>query len=149
MCFFHVLVSLYQIPRAALMNYHKPGDLKQQKFYSFFSLFWTPGILNEDVAGLVASWRIRGRICFISLSQLQVVAGYSCGLWQRNSNPCLHLHRVIFLLCVSKVSSYKDTSHKGFPRVSIEKNPPANAGDTGSIPGSGRSPGEGNGNPLQ
>ena len=26
---------------------------------------------------------------------------------------------------------------------------PANAGDTGSIPGSGRSPGEGNGNPLQ
>ena len=33
-----------------------------------------------------------------------------------------------------------------------EKKPPANAGDagdTGSIPGSGRSPGGGNGNPLQ
>ena len=29
------------------------------------------------------------------------------------------------------------------------KNPPANAGDTGFIPGSRRSPGEGNGNPLQ
>ena len=29
------------------------------------------------------------------------------------------------------------------------KNPPANAGDVGSIPGSGRSPGVGNGNPLQ
>ena len=29
------------------------------------------------------------------------------------------------------------------------KNPPANAGDMNSIPGSGRSPGEGNGNPLQ
>ena len=29
------------------------------------------------------------------------------------------------------------------------KNSPANAGDVGSIPGSGRSPGEGNGNPLQ
>ena len=29
------------------------------------------------------------------------------------------------------------------------KNLPANAGDTGSIPGSGRSPGEENGNPLQ
>ena len=32
------------------------------------------------------------------------------------------------------------------------KNPPDNAGDErdmGSIPGSGRSPGEGNGNPLQ
>ena len=29
------------------------------------------------------------------------------------------------------------------------KNPPVNAGDTGSIPGSGRSPEEGKGNPLQ
>ena len=29
------------------------------------------------------------------------------------------------------------------------KNLPASAGDAGSIPGSGRSPGEGNGNPLQ
>ena len=28
-------------------------------------------------------------------------------------------------------------------------NPPANAGDSSSIPGWGRSPGEGNGNPLQ
>ena len=37
----------------------------------------------------------------------------------------------------------------GFPGGSAVKNPPVNAGDTGSIPGSGRSPGEGNGNPLQ
>ena len=29
------------------------------------------------------------------------------------------------------------------------KNHPSNAGDAGYIPGSGRSPGEGNGNPLQ
>ena len=29
------------------------------------------------------------------------------------------------------------------------KNPPANAGDVGAIPGLGRVPGEGNGNPLQ
>ena len=29
------------------------------------------------------------------------------------------------------------------------KNPPANIGDAGSIPGSGRSPGRGSGNPLQ
>ena len=31
----------------------------------------------------------------------------------------------------------------------VAKNPPANAGDTGSIPGSGRSSGGGHGNPLQ
>ena len=37
---------------------------------------------------------------------------------------------------------------KGFPGGSAVKNPPANAGDVGSIPGSGRSPGEGNNNHL-
>ena len=37
----------------------------------------------------------------------------------------------------------------GFPGGLTVKNPPVNAGDTGSIPGSGRSPGEENGNPLQ
>ena len=37
----------------------------------------------------------------------------------------------------------------GFPGASVVKNPPASAGDVGLIPGLGRSPGEGNGNPLQ
>ena len=37
----------------------------------------------------------------------------------------------------------------GLPRWLRVKNPPADAGDAGSIPGSGRSPGEGNRNPLQ
>jgi hypothetical protein len=32
---------------------------------------------------------------------------------------------------------------------SVVKNPPANAGDSGSVPGLGRSPGEQNNNPLQ
>ena len=36
-----------------------------------------------------------------------------------------------------------------FPSGSVVKNPPANTGDPGSIPGSGRYPGEGNDNPLQ
>ena len=37
----------------------------------------------------------------------------------------------------------------GFPGRSVVKNSPAIAGDAGSIPGLGRFPGEGNGNPLQ
>ena len=37
----------------------------------------------------------------------------------------------------------------GFPGGSEVKNLPANEGDMGLIPGSGRSPGVGNGNPLQ
>ena len=36
----------------------------------------------------------------------------------------------------------------GFPGGSVVKNPPANAGDVDLIPGSGRTRGEGNGNPL-
>ena len=38
---------------------------------------------------------------------------------------------------------------KGFPSDSVVKNLTASAGDTVSVPGSGRSSGEGNGNPLQ
>ena len=43
---------------------------------------------------------------------------------------------------------------EGFPGSAVVKNLPANAGDrdtrdVGLIPGSGRSPGGGNGNPLQ
>ena len=37
----------------------------------------------------------------------------------------------------------------GFPCSSVGKESASSAGDLGSIPGSERSPGEGNGNPLQ
>ena len=37
----------------------------------------------------------------------------------------------------------------GFPGGSEDKVSACDAGDLGSIPGLGRSPGEGNGNPLQ
>ena len=37
----------------------------------------------------------------------------------------------------------------GFPPSSVSKETACNAGDLGSMPGSGKSPGEGNGNPLQ
>ena len=44
------------------------------------------------------------------------------------------------------------SNHWASCMVLVVKNPPTNAGDArdvGSIPGKGRSPGEGNGNPLQ
>ena len=44
------------------------------------------------------------------------------------------------------------TQSEGFANGSVDKEPACNAGDTGDeglIPVSGRSPGEGNGNPLQ
>ena len=39
--------------------------------------------------------------------------------------------------------------YEGFPHSSVGKESACNAGHPGLIPGSGRSPGEGNGNPLQ
>ena len=41
----------------------------------------------------------------------------------------------------------RNTLH--FPGGSAVENPAAHAGDAGSVPGSGVSPGEGNGHPLQ
>ena len=42
-----------------------------------------------------------------------------------------------------------DSSSVDFPGGSVVKKPLANVGDTGSVPGSGSSPEEGNGYPLQ
>jgi len=45
----------------------------------------------------------------------------------------------------------RDLKRRGgdFPHSLVSKESPCNAGDSGSISGSGRYPGEGNGNPLQ
>ena len=53
--------------------------------------------------------------------------------------------------CSSKASMGQHSAflHQGFPGGSEVKASACNAGDLGSIPGSGRSPGEENGNPLQ
>ena len=52
---------------------------------------------------------------------------------------CAYIH--IFVLNKSRLSP-------GYPGGSVVKNLSANSGDVGSIPGSGRSPEVGNGNPL-
>ena len=65
-----------------------------------------------------------------------------------------------FLSCVLQNLSYRtrdwtlaisneNTESWGFPVGSDSKESACNAGDLGSVPGLGRSPGEGNGNPLQ
>ena len=53
--------------------------------------------------------------------------------------------------CPARCRLLSDTHgpYTGFPGSSVVKNLPANAGDMGSIPGLGRSPGGGSGNPLQ
>ena len=69
-----------------------------------------------------------------------------------------HIHILAFSVCLSlpiTVLCFAEKKKKlysatlGFSGGSMVKNPPANAEDMGLIPGLGRSPGVGNGNPLQ
>ena len=48
-----------------------------------------------------------------------------------------------------KKGKIKYSKSMGFPCSSVGKESACNAGNPGLIPGSGRSPGKGNGNPLQ
>ena len=64
--------------------------------------------------------------------------------WVTTHNT-LHTSSAI-LICVYKIQVAKVV---GLPGGSVVKNLPANAGDAGSIPGSGRSSGGEHGNPLQ
>ena len=54
-----------------------------------------------------------------------------------------------FNVCKSINVIYHINKTRGFPGGSDGKASACKAGDPGSIPGSGRSPKEGNGNPLQ
>ena len=72
-----------------------------------------------------------------------------------------HIHKCINSMNIHNTYTTHTNTHSqihthiqptGFPGGAVVKNPPANAGDprdVGLIPGSGRSPGEGNGYPLQ
>ena len=53
------------------------------------------------------------------------------------------------LLFKNILLKYRGLLYLGFPGGSEVKASAYNAGDLGSVPGLGRSPGEGNGNPLQ
>ena len=64
---------------------------------------------------------------------------------------CFSLNHYAILCCLnqSKIKKKKITRYIiGFPPSSVGKKSACNAGDLDSISGSGRSPGNGNGNPL-
>ena len=56
-----------------------------------------------------------------------------------------HLFMYLLVICILSL----ENKNCGPPNGSDDKEFACNAGDQDSIPGSGRSPGEGNGNPLQ
>ena len=85
-----------------------------------------------------------------------------CVSWRIKRPTIISIHFVLFLICFQihlsfsflPLSFFVSFSQllflwQSFPGCSLIKNLACNAWDAGSIPGSGRSPGEGNGNPLQ
>ena len=65
---------------------------------------------------------------------------------------CIYTCFTCMTSCWTSNKSFLIWVFMGFPGGSVvkkKKKLPANAGDVGSIPGLGRPPGEGNGNPLQ
>ena len=78
-------------------------------------------------------------------------SGTSCLLISEAFSPTTQLKISLSLetLLPFLIFFHNSNHHAGFPGDLVVKNPPANAGDLGLISGSGRSPGEENGHPLQ
>ena len=85
-----------------------------------------------------------------TLAHHSLVTGLSSPL---DSELCENMAQAVMSISLSPAMSLTSDWGQRIPSpVVLVKNPPADAGDlsdTGSIPVSGRSPGEGNGNPLQ
>ena len=86
--------------------------MKEQKYYC-----WRVRQEFRLVGPAASSWVSRA-----------LISSFTCLRWTSSLLPAGHWETVV-----------KKAPHRGFPRVSMAKNPPANAGEVGSIPGSGRS----------
>ena len=108
---------------------------------------WLPcDLLVERSRGseLGTSSRRCFRLVFTLETEVAVCTDWSSLLWG-SCHPSL-----VVAVCVGLL--FPENLYLGFLGASVAKNPLASAGDpgdTGSIPGSGRSPGEGNGSSLQ
>ena len=68
-----------------------------------------------------------------------------CSISNVRQHPKGRFSIMLFYFCLIRRYYYS----LDFPCSSVDKESACSAGDWGSIPGSGRPPGEGNGNPLQ
>ena len=85
-------------------------------------------------------------------SDLAAAAMCKCSNSYTNScilSICNFSHSSAYVLFHHSLMNISLMTIGGFPGGSVVKNLPPNVGAVGLIPGLGRSPGEGNGNPLQ
>ena len=117
---------------------------------SWVELRWAEGI-NRVCYNVIISTR----------HSTQITVHIAFLLWFSRGKACLGgvkvpVLKVLPVVFLRRWQQYNfespNENSQGFPGGTVVKNPPANAGDArdaGSIPGSGRSPGGRNGNPLQ
>ena len=84
----------------------------------------------------------------VNEAEVDVFVEFSCSFYDPadvgNYTDTASYCRINSILCICVCHNVG-----GFPAGSVLKNPAANAGGSGSIPGSGRSPEGGNGDPCQ
>ena len=149
----------YAVPRlvfGCVQLFETPWNVAQQASLSM-------RILQAKIQEWVAMPSSRGSSQPRSWTQVSSIAGGFLTIWV--TREALDDHTIVnkekLLIfrkyplthvkghCVSNSSKKYIVGMKiGLPWGLSSKESPANAGDTGSIPGSGISPGEGNGNPL-
>ena len=114
---------------------------------SWVELRWAEGI-NRVCYNVIISTR----------HSTQITVHIAFLLWFSRGKACLGgvkvpVLKVLPVVFLRRWQQYNfespNENSQGFPGGLAIKNPPANAGDAGLIPGSGRSSGDGNGNPLQ
>ena len=123
-------------------------DLLMQSLSSFVLLLNPLALcfVSSSVASAFGCFFLDSSLIFHIRLILQL--DFRCGLW---FIPCPSPSTLNIGFCFhSRIYWFSSIFfHLDFPSGSDGKASACNAGDLGSIPGSGRSPGEGNGNPLQ
>ena len=80
-------------------------------------------------------------LCLPVTSTVMVTVTAALEMWYQSS-------KTVLLIWAAVIKYFPNTT--GASRMAlVVKNPPDNAGDAGSVPGLGGSPGGGNGNPFQ
>ena len=121
-----------------------PGK-HQGKWFSALS-----PVFLQAIGGFLGYKAWKGMFTFVRNHQIVLQSGHtvlhSHQQWMKAhlaSHPCQHLLLSVFQIFCIVIRCVV------FPGGSVVKNPPANAGDVGLIPWSGRFPGGGNGNSFQ
>ena len=158
-CSLHL--HLYSCPANQSISTIFLDSIYMQSYMIFVFPFFSWGNKNHSWGG-IEKWTSLTRKYFLlhptSLLALHPPALFVWSLPCRPLSPPSLGHRPLFLpwclpiatfTSINYLFAFEITSHSLFKRASVVKNLLAKAGDLGSIPESKRSPGGGNGNPLQ